>query len=51
MLRTRSSTSNGTGDTDAFTFQRVRYDIDRTQRLMREVGLPGRLAERLSYGR
>ncbi len=42
---------NGTGDTDAFTFKRVRYDIDRTQRLMREIGLPGRLAERLSYGR
>ena len=23
------------------TFHRVRYDIDRTQRLMREAGLPG----------
>ena len=33
------------------TFHRVRYDIDRTQRLMREPGLPARLAERLRYGR
>lgn len=32
-------------------FRRVRYDIDRTQRLMRQVELPQRLAERLSYGR
>lgn len=32
-------------------FRRVRYDVDRTQRLMREVGLPVRLVERLSYGR
>jgi predicted phosphodiesterase len=32
-------------------FRRVRYDIDRTQRLMREADLPQRLAERLSYGR
>jgi diadenosine tetraphosphatase ApaH/serine/threonine PP2A family protein phosphatase len=32
-------------------FRRVRYDIDRTQRLMRDAGLPLRLAERLSYGR
>ena len=40
---------NGTGGT--FEFRRVRYDIDRTQRLMREAGLPARLAERLSYGR
>jgi len=32
-------------------FHRVRYDVDRTQRLMRELGLPARLAERLSYGR
>ena len=40
-------------DTDAgrVDFHRVRYDIDRTQRLMREAGLPPRLAERLSYGR
>lgn len=43
--------TNGNPDTDTFEFRRVRYDIDRTQRLMREVGLPGRLAERLSYGR
>jgi diadenosine tetraphosphatase ApaH/serine/threonine PP2A family protein phosphatase len=32
-------------------FRRVRYDIERTQRLMRDVGLPLRLVERLSYGR
>lgn len=32
-------------------FRRVAYDIGRTQRLMRDVGLPARLAERLSYGR
>jgi len=36
---------------DAIEFRRVRYDIDRTQRLMREAGLPPRLAERLSFGR
>jgi predicted phosphodiesterase len=38
-------------DTNSFEFRRVRYDIDRTQRLMREAGLPARLVERLSYGR
>jgi diadenosine tetraphosphatase ApaH/serine/threonine PP2A family protein phosphatase len=32
-------------------FRRVRYDIDRTQRLMRAADLPSRLVERLSYGR
>ena len=32
-------------------FRRVRYDVDRTQRLMGEVGLPPRLIERLAYGR
>jgi diadenosine tetraphosphatase ApaH/serine/threonine PP2A family protein phosphatase len=32
-------------------FHRVSYDIDRTQRLMRDVGLPVRLVERLRYGR
>jgi diadenosine tetraphosphatase ApaH/serine/threonine PP2A family protein phosphatase len=32
-------------------FRRVAYDIGITQRLMREAGLPPRLAERLSYGR
>lgn len=32
-------------------FRRVRYDIDRTQELMRREGLPMRLVERLSYGR
>ena len=38
-------------DEGTFEFRRVRYDIDRTQRLMREAGLPMRLVERLSYGR
>ncbi|HET6744815.1 MAG TPA: metallophosphoesterase family protein [Candidatus Limnocylindria bacterium] len=40
-------------DTGAETvqFRRVRYDVDRTQRLMRELELPARLIERLSYGR
>ena len=42
---------DGTPSEDSFEFRRVRYDIDRTQRLMREAGLPGRLAERLDYGR
>jgi predicted phosphodiesterase len=32
-------------------FRRVRYDIGRTQQLMREQGLPSWLAERLSHGR
>jgi predicted phosphodiesterase len=36
---------------DAIEFRRVRYDIDRVQRLMHEAGLPPRLAERLSFGR
>jgi predicted phosphodiesterase len=43
-----------TGDdpaADAIEFRRVRYDIDRTQRQMHELGLPPRLADRLSYGR
>ena len=40
-------------DTDAgtATFHRVSYDIDLTQRLMRDVDLPARLVERLRYGR
>jgi diadenosine tetraphosphatase ApaH/serine/threonine PP2A family protein phosphatase len=40
-------------DTESGTaeFRRVTYDVGRTQRLMGEVGLPARLAERLSYGR
>jgi diadenosine tetraphosphatase ApaH/serine/threonine PP2A family protein phosphatase len=42
---------NGAVDGDSFAFRRVPYDIDRTQRLMREAGLPIRLVERLSYGR
>ncbi|MEP6470081.1 MAG: metallophosphoesterase family protein [Chloroflexota bacterium] len=32
-------------------FHRVSYDVMATQRLMRDAGLPPRLAERLSYGR
>jgi diadenosine tetraphosphatase ApaH/serine/threonine PP2A family protein phosphatase len=39
------------GTDSTFEFRRVRYDIDRTQRLMRDAGLPPRLAERLRYGR
>jgi diadenosine tetraphosphatase ApaH/serine/threonine PP2A family protein phosphatase len=40
-------------DTDAgqVDFRRVPYDIERTQRAMREHDLPPRLVERLSYGR
>lgn len=40
-------------DTDAgqIEFRRVPYDIERTQRAMREHDLPPRLVERLSYGR
>ncbi len=38
-------------DAATIQFQRVRYDIDRTQRQMRTLGLPARLVERLSYGR
>ena len=43
-----------TGEADGggtVEFRRVRYDVERTQRLMREVGLPARLVERLRYGR
>jgi len=40
-----------TPETAAMTFHRVRYDIDLTQRLMRERDLPPRLVERLRYGR
>jgi len=38
-------------DASTFEFRRVSYDIDRTQRLMREAELPVRLVERLAYGR
>jgi len=40
-------------DTAAQTaqFRRVTYDVAATQRLMRDAGLPPRLAERLTYGR
>lgn len=41
----------GDAAADTIEFRRVRYDIDRTQRLMRDAGLPPRLAERLSFGR
>ena len=43
--------TNGDGVAETFEFKRVRYEIDRTQRLMRDVGLPSRLVERLSFGR
>jgi diadenosine tetraphosphatase ApaH/serine/threonine PP2A family protein phosphatase len=43
--------TDGDGGADAIEFRRVRYDIDLTQRLMRDAGLPPRLAERLSFGR
>jgi predicted phosphodiesterase len=39
------------GEDDRFEFRRVRYEIERTQARMRDVGLPPRLVERLSYGR
>ena len=32
------------------TWHRVAYDIDRVQAAMRAVGLPDRLAARLSFG-
>jgi predicted phosphodiesterase len=38
-------------DGASFEFRRVRYDVGRTQGLMRKLGLPMRLVERLSYGR
>ena len=40
-------------DTDALTatFRRVAYDMGVTQRLMRDLDLPMRLVERLSWGR
>jgi predicted phosphodiesterase len=41
---------DGSGDL-TIAFRRVRYDVDRTQRLMRDQGLPARLVERLRYGR
>ncbi|MGI8999931.1 MAG: metallophosphoesterase family protein [Candidatus Limnocylindria bacterium] len=37
--------------TGTVSFHRVRYEVDRTQRLMRDAGLPARLVERLTYGR
>ncbi len=38
-------------DTGMVTHRRVEYDIQATQRKMRELGLPHYLSERLSYGR
>lgn len=38
-------------DADLAEFRRVAYDIGATQKAMRQVGLPPRLAERLGYGR
>ena len=35
----------------AVEYRRVRYDIEATQRAMRDVALPARLIERLAYGR
>jgi predicted phosphodiesterase len=48
-----SAASYAVIDTAAETvqFRRVRYDIQRTQSLMRHVDLPLRLVERLSFGR
>ena len=46
MLDVGEGTDGGT-----LTFHRARYDIDRTQRLMQDIGLPARLVERLRYGR
>ena len=41
----------GAGAGPSVEFRRVRYDIERTQRSMRDIGLPPRLVERLTYGR
>ncbi len=41
----------GEADGGSMAFHRVHYEIDRTQRLMQELGLPARLVERLRYGR
>ena len=41
---------DGSGEL-TIAFRRVRYDVDSTQRLMRDQGLPARLVERLRYGR
>jgi diadenosine tetraphosphatase ApaH/serine/threonine PP2A family protein phosphatase len=43
--------TGGEAGGDVVEFRRVRYDIDRTQRRMLDLGLPGRLADRLRYGR
>ncbi|MDQ2674767.1 MAG: metallophosphatase family protein [Chloroflexota bacterium] len=43
--------TGGEAGSDQVEFRRVRYDIDRTQRTMLDLGLPGRLADRLRYGR
>jgi hypothetical protein len=38
-------------DAGRVDYRRVPYDVERTQRLMRDADLPPRLVERLSYGR
>jgi predicted phosphodiesterase len=38
-------------DSGSAEFRRVTYDVERTQRLMQQQGLPPRLALRLAYGR
>lgn len=38
-------------EAESVQFRRVAYDVEATQRLMRQHGLPPRLVERLSYGR
>jgi diadenosine tetraphosphatase ApaH/serine/threonine PP2A family protein phosphatase len=38
------------GSAERVAFHRVPYDVDRTQREIREVGLPEHLADRLSFG-
>ena len=41
----------GEDGADSVEFRRVPYEIARTQQLMRDLSLPGRLVDRLSYGR
>jgi predicted phosphodiesterase len=46
----QTGAGSGSGG-DAVEFRRVGYDVERTQRQMIDLGLPGRLADRLRYGR
>ena len=39
------------GDDVMFDFRRTKYDVEKTQRRMRNAGLPGVLSDRLSHGR